>query len=909
MTLLRAALALVLMLMSLPSLAVNYVFPTLMPAGCSGSGASYTCGSVSLGYNDTISIASGTPTTIRINGNLSTNNARINASGSAANLTLQVTGTLSTGYEARVNANVTAGVIHDGGGGQVIFGGSLATTTGAITLGYGSRVTGDLTSTTGAIAIGGIVEVGGQVSCSCAVTLAYNARVVGNIHAASVSASGQVFLQGAVTTSGNFEVGYGSTLAGAVTAGGSLRLNGNIQAPQCLRSTSASVITLAWADRANGGVCCGAPGSCSTSCVVNNSGAAMPALCSGGTPPPAAPSRFNAVDTGTAAGQITGDIRTKIAGTAFTLAIVAVNPAGNGVHTSFTGSVRVELLDGSNNSGAMNGSTNCRSSWGAAAGVSAVTLSFEASDLGRKNVTLTVPEAFRDARIRVTHPDSGSATATGCSTDHFAVRPARFDTIQAWDADWATPGDTRRLDTTSATGGRVHKAGRPFTLRAVARSSTGAATTGYSGSATATAVACSGGACGTTLGTLSATLAAVGTTGQLVSTTATYSEAGVVNVRLTDTSYANVDEDDTPLADRTISSDPVAAPALIGRFVPDHFALVPVIEPVLRTFGDSSCTTRSFTYYGQPFGYTVRPQARVEARNAAGGITRNYAQWAGIVIDTPAYAVDTTVAGVALVSNAGATPSAMPTLLAQTGTNAGTALMTGSADERLTMVRPSGGPLAPLDDARISLRWIVADRTDDAPAQGAITVLDPSAPTYNGSPPVAPGLAFDGMGAAPRRFRYGTLHLPNAYGSELVALPVLAEIRAWNGSSFVTHTDDSCTTLPTGAIAMGHYRQNLAACETAPTGTSLAFASGRAVLRLRAPGAGNTGSLDLQVNLGATATGQHCAGVGSAPIAATTAAQPWLQARGSGASHDQNPAARISFGQHRSPLIQLREVY
>ncbi len=72
---------------------------------------------------------------------------------------------------------------------------------------------------------------------------------------------------------------------------------------------------------------------------------------------------FNAFETTTASGATSGVIKTKVAGSAFSLSLVALNAGRTAVETSFTGSVTVELLDASNNSGALNATTGCRSSW------------------------------------------------------------------------------------------------------------------------------------------------------------------------------------------------------------------------------------------------------------------------------------------------------------------------------------------------------------------------------------------------------------------------------------------------------------------------------------------------------------------------------------------------------------------
>ena len=924
-TLLRLTLAGLLALCGLPALAVNYVIPGNLPPGCGGSGASYTCpGGGGLAYNDTVTIASATPITVTVTGNMATNNARINQGGTASNLTLIVNGTLTAEYQAVINANVQATVFNGSGsevvvggnltatgaitlgyrtrvngnvsgtslstGTEITFGGNVATTTGALSISNTSTVAGNVTSTSGAISLANSVQVAGQVSCSCAVSLANMARVNGNVSAASVTATSQAYLMGSVTTTGAVDVAYATSLGGAVTAGGAIRLRGNTQASQCLRSTSSSAITLEWADRANGGVCCGSASACTTSCVVNNSGAAMPALCSG-----AAPARFNAFETSTASG-ITGVIRTKQSGTSFNVAIVAVNTAGTGVATTFTGNVRVEVLDATNNTGALSSTTNCRSSWTTASGTSATTLTFASADAGRKNVTLTVPDAFRDARIRVIYPDTGTATATGCSTDNFAIRPAGF-VIAASDTTSSTSnitGTTRPLANTANGSGNVHMAGRPFTVRATAVGGSGATTSNYNGvvNGQASSTPCVGAACGGTVGTLSFS-ATTASAGQLSTHTATYSEAGAFNLRLVDDTFAVVDASDgsTPL-DREI-----ATIAAVGRFVPDHFEIVAAVAPVLRTF-DASCTAaRSFTYLGQAFGYSTLPTATVYPRSFGGGAIANYptSKWSTVAV-TQTYGVTPSSPG--LVTTNAILPS-----LTSGGSGTGTLQFPANTPNTLTMTRPTSGPVANFS-ATVMLHWTVADNTETS-VTGNETIQ-----TTNPTPTMLfPAIAFD----QGNEFRYGQLKLGSAYGSELVALAVPLETQYWNGTGFVTNTQDNCTVLPTSSVSLASFRGSLAACETATSATSVSFSTGRAVLRLAAPGNGNKGSVDGTLQLGASlapAGALRCAAIGPSAVAAAPANIPWLQSRApGGTTFDQNPSARFSFGQYRSPLIRLREMY
>jgi MSHA biogenesis protein MshQ len=66
---------------------------------------------------------------------------------------------------------------------------------------------------------------------------------------------------------------------------------------------------------------------------------------------------------------------------------------------------------------------------------------------------------------------------------------------------------------------------------------------------------------------------------------------------------------------------PTSTSANIGRFYPDHFQVT--IAPDPPTLLDS-CLAGSFTYLGEPFGFTVAPVLTVTAVNRGGVITGNY---------------------------------------------------------------------------------------------------------------------------------------------------------------------------------------------------------------------------------------------------------------------------------------------
>lgn len=570
------------------------------------------------------------------------------------------------------------------------------------------------------------------------------------------------------------------------------------------------------------------------------------------------PGGFNAFETSTAAGALTGTIKTKIAGTPFSLDIIAYNLAKTAILTGFTQTVKVELLDSSNNTGALD-ANGCRATWSTIQTLPNQT--FVAADLGRHRINgIAENNAWRDVRVRVTYPASGAPVAIGCSGDNFAVRPAAL-AVSASDNDWVSAGTGRALNNTVAAGGTIHKAGQPFTLTAAASPATA---TRYGGSPTLKTLACTlpvGCANGTlTLGTWSGS-------GTRQMNDASYSEAGTFNLELEDPNFAAVDSADSTAVERTIPQS--AAPLAVGRFVPDRFA-VAYNTPQFGT----ACGSGAFTYVGQKFNYTTAPVITVTAQNAAGNTTLNYkdALWK----ITSASLTGKTYAAASGSLDTGGLPATDPAI-ADAGNGTGTLSFgsgTGLAFSR-------GVPVAPFN-AEISL---------------AINVLDSEGVTY-ASNPAKFGDATPGNGIAfgsGKAMRFGILKLANAYGSELLALPVPAQTQyvqsiAGGVPIFATHSADSCTTLQSANIALV---KNPAACTTAVAG-NVSFASGVGNLSLTAPGAKCTA--DITVDLAAES-------------------KTWLQGRWSGASYNQNPTARASFGIYggggssRNPVIYLRENY
>ncbi len=586
-------------------------------------------------------------------------------------------------------------------------------------------------------------------------------------------------------------------------------------------------------------------------------------------PAAAVPAGFNAFESSTAAGSVTGVIKTKVASSAFGLDVVALKTGGTAIETAFAGNVKLELVDAS--AGGSCGAYTLIRNLG--------TLTYAAADQGRKTLAgINEPNAWPNTRVRMTYPATGVPTITACSTDNFAIRPASFGSAAASDLTSTTAGAARTLANSAVTGGNVHKAGQPFQIAATARNAVGTTTSNYAGTPIPTVVACVLPGSGCVLGTLAAgTWSAA--SGVATTSNASYSEVGAFSMKLVDSTFAAVDSADGSTA---IEKNIESAVFNVGRFVPDHFDLVPVSIPVFKTFNDTACPTRSFTYVGQPVQYVTVPQASITAKNVMGGTTLNYAGSLWKLVGTAGF--------FPVYSDPVGTPDGVLGTPAVTDTGSGTGLLAVDAAETFFFKRTT--PIMPFM-ADISLTLSIGDMAENAVAgNGTIDTLVPA---------VFSSIAFD----AGNQIRFGRLVLSNAHGSEVLSLPVPAETQFWNGAGFTRNTADFCTQLTAANVGLANWQRNLNACETSVS-LSGRFNAGRGNLKLSAPGANNTGSVDLTMNLAAAGAGSTC------PVGTVTGAdKAWLQGKGSGAAYDQNPVARGSFGLYRGnkPLIYIREMY
>jgi hypothetical protein len=257
------------------------------------------------------------------------------------------------------------------------------------------------------------------------------------------------------------------------------------------------------------------------------------------------------------------------------------------------------------------------------------------------------------------------------------------------------------------------------------------------------------------------------------------------------------------------------------RFIADHFnvevltvAGVPMACPsglVCPLMTDSS--RNSFVYSGQPFA------VKVYARNMSDGPTLNYSDQ---------YELSKSVA-LSAYNNPGsdATPSGAGTLGNNTASSslfvAGEATITGEARPSYAFTDAQTSPV----DIHLRATEINGD---------VVTSLrDNASESVEGGVKVASGR---GM-------------VPNAYGSELLPLPINnVEVQYYNGTSWVNSSTD-ITSLAVGDVNISNCLGNLGSlvppCITAG---SAILTNGVGMITLNAPGVGKDGSVDVTLNGG-----------------------------------------------------------
>lgn len=222
------------------------------------NGSTVTCNNFNLNNADQVTVTGNI--TLRVNGSASVQNAKINVGGGANNLTIDITGNLTSDTGVKIEANIiaSAGKVTLGYNGTLI--GNI--TANSATFGGENSITGSVSvstsvSTTGSnVAISGGIEadnialgngssVGGPIN---AIDLTTGSNVLlSNITAATVTlgsnntVNGQINATNKVTTGSNTQL-IGNINTPSVTLGSANTVNGNLDAVNITVSPSNSVV-------------------------------------------------------------------------------------------------------------------------------------------------------------------------------------------------------------------------------------------------------------------------------------------------------------------------------------------------------------------------------------------------------------------------------------------------------------------------------------------------------------------------------------------------------------------------------------------------------------------------------------------------------------------------------------------
>ena len=377
------------------------------------------------------------------------------------------------------------------------------------------------------------------------------------------------------------------------------------------------------------------------------------------------------------------------------------------------------------------------------------------------------------------------------------------------------------------------------------------------------------------------TFSATAIAGEFENTTVTWPEAGTITLE-------TAIRDGDYLGSGNVSG---TASGNVGRFFPAVFD----IDSIVLTPG---CDTGGFSYMSDAsFSYLpLTVDFQISAVSAGSVVLQNYDAGLGYPVGS--------FTEVAEQSNS--------------GTDLGARLQIGTAiweNGIYQLISPSnvGGfsrlvsganeiPDGPLDNVQLGLTpsasnidvtmFVVSDLNMNAANIGDCAALADCDATM--------------IGAA-QRFLFGRLSTSGVHGPETSELNAPFNIEFWNGTDFETNVDDSCTAIPFSAIAFDGDLITVDSERTVAVGTGnstgsfsiftpgveFMFNNGDAELFFSAPGAGNTGSFNIDVDL---------------------TSLPWLRSdlnsNGDASDDTALPAAEISFGNFRGHdrIIFWREV-
>ncbi len=333
-----------------------------------------------------------------------------------------------------------------------------------------------------------------------------------------------------------------------------------------------------------------------------------------------------------------------------------------------------------------------------------------------------------------------------------------------------------------------------------------------------------------------------GTPGAQTVANLTYDEVGSFTFQANGSNFLG-----TPGAD--FASDTT----IVGRFVPATFSVSDNADGVL----DDVCT--SFTYIGQPFGYSTAPTFVVTALNAGLNPTGNYRDaWAKLGVSGITVTAVTQDDSNSLVVNQ--SPVAMDSATAAND-DSGQVNYTFGADTFRY------GPATPTTFAKFSNSRISPFTADITPVITNVNDGEVSGIT-----------ASENVNLTGNNLRFGRLRMMNVHGSEISPLSMTVRAEYWDGvsSTFQLNTLDNCTTIayPPDLIVS----DNLNSGSSTITINNPTASVGDIGYGFSAPGDGNDGYIDVTTDL-------------------STSGDLWLRFDwDSDGEFDDDPTARATFG-------------
>ena len=254
----------------LPVQATNYNFPGTLPASCSAANSPntglYNCSATTFAASELVTISAPIPATLTVTGPFSAvQNSQINALQYSRNLILNVTGDLTLGDGAVLNASITTAASVLLGNNVKLFGNTGSSQ--SFSAGTSSVLFGNITSS-GAVTLGDGIYSKGDITTSGNVTLGSNVIFFGNI----TTTGGYISLgEGSKVTGGlkghTVTLGASSIVSDVILATGNVTLGDNTQVKAI--NTSAGDVTVAASAQVTYKICNSGGGSISTNSATS----------------------------------------------------------------------------------------------------------------------------------------------------------------------------------------------------------------------------------------------------------------------------------------------------------------------------------------------------------------------------------------------------------------------------------------------------------------------------------------------------------------------------------------------------------------------------------------------------------------------------------------------------------------